>query len=273
MNWGGRLQAHSQWDNNSESGFDSQMKVLKTATRRIKPRRTQHLILTLYWSSFLSPPGNMIFLRHPQSSWNTGQPCDCSVNLSRRATPLFPIPQLFNRRQILFKAEMIHHAAEFNHRYKMRAVAEEASCYAVLSVWSTYMQLIGPLSPFSPSFTSFLALSNHFIRFLLLLTLLIYVSTVPCELTAPYPTFALRFNWAPWISSIWPILHQGLDLPPCLFGVYFWLLWWFDNISKKYERLLYVCFQTTALSLAYKRLILIFFSSLRCFSPYMIPPE
>lgn len=168
MNWGGRLQAHSQWDNNSESGFDSQMKVLKTATRRIKPRRTQHLILTLYWSSFLSPPGNMIFLRHPQSSWNTGQPCDCSVNLSRRATPLFPIPQLFNRRQILFKAEMIHHAAEFNHRYKMRAVAEEASCYAVLSVWSTYMQLIGPLSPFSPSFTSFLALSNHFIRFLLL---------------------------------------------------------------------------------------------------------
>lgn len=127
-----------------------------------------------------------------------------------------------------------------------------------------------PVSPlfFSPQ-QSFHQISAP----LLLLTLLIYVSTVPCELTAPYPTFALRFNWAPWISSIWPILHQGLDLPPCLFGVYFWLLWWFDNISKKYERLLYVCFQTTALSLAYKRLILIFFSSLRRFSPYMIPPE
>lgn len=169
MNWGGRLQAHSQWDNNSESGFDSQMKVLKTATRTIiatsYATSDSHAILKFF---LVSSRKYDFFLRHPQSSWNTGQPCDCSVNLSRRATPLFPIPQLFNRRQILFKAEMIHHAAEFNHRYKMRAVAEEASCYAVLSVWSTYMQLIGPLSPFSPSFTSFLALSNHFIRFLLL---------------------------------------------------------------------------------------------------------
>lgn len=115
MNWGGRLQAHSQWDNNGESGFDSQMKVLKRVTRRIEPRRTQRLILTLPLKLLLCPSGNMIFLFSPplQSVWNTGQPRDCSVNLSCRATPLFPILQLFTRRQILSKAEMIHHAAEF----------------------------------------------------------------------------------------------------------------------------------------------------------------
>lgn len=115
MKWGGRLQTHSQWDNNSESGFDSQMIVLKGARRRIEPRHMQtsdsHAILKL----FLYPSGNMIFLHpHPHnSSWNTGQPCNCSVNLSCRATPLIPILQFFNHRQILFKAEMIHHEAEF----------------------------------------------------------------------------------------------------------------------------------------------------------------
>lgn len=67
---GGRLQAHSQWDNNSEPGFDSQMKVFKRVTRGIEPHRTQHLILTLRQKLFLCPFGNMIFLC-PQSIWNS----------------------------------------------------------------------------------------------------------------------------------------------------------------------------------------------------------
>ena len=151
MDWGGRLQAHSHWDNNNKSGFDSQMKVLKRMMWRIEPRQTQHLTLMLQpklfffslslFSDSLCSSGNMIF-SCPQSVWNTGQPCNCSVNLSCRATPLFPILQalLFTRHQIPLQDQA--DPPWIHYHYMMSAIAEEISCYSIICFVS-FMELTG----------------------------------------------------------------------------------------------------------------------------------
>ena len=193
MNWGGRLQAHSQWDNNGESWLwlSNESPQEGDAENGVTPHT--HATSDSHASSFCVPL-EISFSLCPRIHLKI------PVSLSRRATPLFSYPSAL---QILFKAEMIHRAAEF---------AINISRCSILSAWSPYMELIGLFSH-----------SRVFLR-----TLLICVSVAACELAVTHPRFALRFDWATSISPIWPILHQSLDLPPCLFGVYLQLLWWSD---------------------------------------------
>lgn len=227
MNWGGRLQAHSQWDNNSESGFDSQMIVLKGGRGAEQSHVIRkHLILTLCWSSF-SYPLEIWFSFTPPSNPNPVEIavslCDCSVNLSRRATPLFPTLRFFNRCQILFKAEMIHHAAEFTIAMRW----EQGLTKPAVMLFSPSDRL--PCSSLDCSYnllliSSFRSPEQYFHQILVLLALLIYVSMVQCELNAMNIHHLTYFTPRPW--------------SPCLFTVYLQPLWWV-NITQNFVRLVF----------------------------------
>lgn len=243
------------------------MKVLKTATWRIKPRRMQHLILTLHSSPFRLPLEIWFFPASPiQLKYRSALRLFCEPKLQSHATLSYPAA--FQSLPNPLQGWDDPPCSWIHHHYKMRAAAEEASGYAILSVPTTYMQLIG-------LFPQFFSLFHLFFSPSAIMSSDFAVSSSPCW----FMSSRRHVHSQHYIQSL---LWDSCDLheyPPsdlfyteALISLHVCL----ESICSCCDGLIIlpkiwatspVCFQTTIRSLAYKRLVLIFLSSLRCFSP------